>query len=209
MDHVPSASPEQSIFESIRRLPDIRGLAAEYLDTGLDLLVENPALEAIPVVGSIRALTRGAITFREARYTQKLLKFLTELGPSTDADVEYWQEKLQNEPTETGARILDVLDRVTALRKAEIIAWITRLWLDGECERETFFRAIEMVEKALTEDLEEFLRAPEQLGSYEGVYRLIATGLAIDQSEQIVTERSQPPALSREGQLLTRAVEER
>lgn len=208
MDHVPSASPDESLFESIRRLPDTQALAAEYLDTGLDLLVDNPALDAIPVVGSIRALTRGVITFREARYTQKLLKFLTELGPSTDADVEYWQDKLQGEPTETGARILEVLDRVTALRKTEIIAWITRLWLDGECERGTFFRVIEMVEKALTEDLE-VLRAPEQLGSYEGVDRLIATGLAIDQSEQIVTERSQPPALSREGQLLKRAVEER
>lgn len=206
MSEQSNTSAEQSIVESVLRLPDIQDLAANFLDAGIDSLVDNEALEVIPVVRTIRGLAHGVAGFREARFTQKLLKLLVELGPADHADTERWDARFRDEPKETGARVLDIVDRVTALRKVELIAGVTRLYLDGECDRTMFLRTVEMIEKALTEDLEALVRQRGPIDSIQGMDRLIAVGLAMDRSAALLLQSSQPATRSQEGELLQRAV---
>jgi len=196
-----------SIFKSL--VPSVYEIAAEMAEVGIDALVDNVVLDAIPSVRALRTLFGLPGNFREAWLEKKLLAMMYGLGPISVEDSERWQKKLASESglAGTGERVLALVDRVAAALKAELIGQVMRAWLDGTCDRATFLRTAEMIDNALTEDLvylmESWTDQPWKEGGYEpAARRLIAAGLMVDRSSAILDETSKLPAPSDEGALL-------
>jgi hypothetical protein len=196
---------EDSVVESILRLPEFHEVAADLAERGIDALVDNAVVNEIPVIKTIKGLVRGAVGFHEAWLTKKLLTMFAAFGDVPDEeDVKRWKRRLADDKstTETGERVLAVIDSVTSIPKAKLVGIAFRAYLDGECQRETFLRTCEMIDSALTEDLVYLLQTWEEGCDDAPCARVVAVGLMTDRSVTMGTEASKPPAPSAEGTAL-------
>lgn len=200
----PHDEAEDPVVASVLRLPEVHDVAARALEAGLDAIVENSALDAIPVVASVRALARGVVAFHDAWLTKKLAALMFGVGEASDRDVERWRARLDEDggTRETGERVLALVDGVTSLWKAELLGRLFRLYLDGGCSRVDYLTTAEMVHAALTEDLRFLLHDWDEGADSERCRRLIAVGLMKDRSSSLLLESSQPPTTSNPGHLL-------
>ena len=211
---------DESVVDSVQRTPQIRDLAVDLSELGVDELLEriteNEALQAIPVVKSLLAMFRGALSVREAIFTKKLLKFVVGVGDVSEEDTQRWRRRTNHDPRDMGERIIVLVDRLSALWKAELMGRVFRLYLDGKCERSSFLRAAEMIDVSLTDDLSYLLHSRDRSSSPaeheddEGsatANRLISVGLMTDRSVRLLAESAGPPVPSEEGELLLQAVQ--
>ena len=160
------AEQGDSIIASVLRLPELHAVAEGLVEAGLDSFVDNPAVDAIPIVATLKALVRGGTGYREAWLSKKLISMLYGVGPVSDEDIGRWRRRLSSEQrtAETGERILALVDRVTTTWKAQVLGELFRAYLDRHCDRRDFLRAAEMVGESLRER-EMTIRAFRILGS--------------------------------------------
>lgn len=208
----PDRAPDDAddpVVASVLRLPEVHEVAAGVLEAGLDAVVDNSALDAIPVVASVRALARGVGAFRDVWLTKKLAALIFGVGEASDRDVGRWRTRLDGDggARETGERVLALVDGVTSVWKAELLGRLFRLNLDGECSRADYLTTAEMVHAALTEDLRYLLQDWDDDADSERCRRLIAVGLMEDRSSSLLLESSQPPTTSVPGHLLLRVTD--
>jgi hypothetical protein len=197
----------QSLISTVTKLPELQDVTHDYAELALDALVDSGIADEIPIVKTVRAFARGVTGLHEALLMRKLAALLQGLGNFTDEEAMRFREKLRTDEQieDFGERVIGIVDRVESATKARIIGLMLREYLSGRCDRVTFLRSIEMVDRALTEDLA-FLAGQWVEGSKEpSCDRLLAVGLMTDRSERLVTESSQPPAPSAEGDLLRRS----
>lgn len=197
------------LIKSVLRLPELHSVAEGLADVGLDALIDNAAVHAIPVVATVTGLVRGGIGFREAWLSRKLLSMLYGIGEATDEDVRCWRKRLRSEQgaTETGERLLALIDRVTTTWKSQMLGELFRAYLDGRCDRRTFLNTAEMVDAALTEDLRFLVGGWHDGDDEDACGRLTSVGLMADRSSALVVEDSGPPVLSDQGTLVRDVME--
>ena len=200
---------EHSILRSAVQ-PEAVDLASEVAGYGVDRLVEiladSDLLDVIPVVKSLRAITRGAVGIREGLLARNLLRFIAGVGAVSTKDAERWRDRLGDDTGEMGERVLRLVDRASAPAKAVLIGRAFRAYLDAECDRQTFLRTVEMIDRSLTEDLVALVEAPSAEADEDSsaTARLMSTGLLVSRAHSLVTEESRPPSTSVEGALLQR-----
>lgn len=215
-----SSSPEESVLSAVLQ-PEAYEAASDLSEWAVDEIargiVDSEVLEAIPLVKSVIAMAKGVAGFRDYMFAKNLARCIAEVGQSSSRDRERWRERIQDHPADMGERVLVALDRANAPLKAVLIGRLFRLYLDRECESPEFMRSVEMVERALTDDLlillDRSLKNPNPkigLGAESPLLsRLTAVGLVRDLSP---TARSLHwgnsivrKGLSTEGDLLVRA----
>jgi hypothetical protein len=126
------------------------------------------------------------------------------LGDLDADEAAKWSEKLQADQAieDFGERVIGIVDRVESAVKARIVGLMLREYLSGGCDRDAYLRSIEMVDRALTEDLLFLAERWTEDVSDPACERLISVGLMADRSSKLLLESSEPPAPSREGELL-------
>jgi len=194
----------RSLAETVAKMPELQDLTQAYAELGFDALVDSGIADEIPVVKTVLALTRGAAGLREAWLTKKLIALLLGLGSLTEKEAASFREKLQDDDRieEFGERVIGIVDRVESTAKAKIVGLMLREYLSGRCTRDSYLRSIEMIDRALTEDLAFLIDGWDEGMSEPACDRLMAIGLMTDGSVRLVTESSQPPAPSIEGELI-------
>ncbi len=203
-----------SLIESVLQLSSLHSLAVEYAEAGIDSLVDNPVVQRVPVVGTIRAVFQGATALRDAFLTKKLLTMLKAIGDVSYDDVRRWRDRIDSDKgrRDTGERVLAIMDRIITADKAWYIGKLFREYLDGRCDCESFLRTTEMIDNALTEDVHYLAHrwsepTSDDLNVDEAVCaRLIAIGLMTDRVTRIAAMSSRPPAPSTEGALIRSAL---
>ena len=118
--------------------PNARDPAAEYLEVGVDQLIDNEALDVIPVVSTLRKLFKGSLGIREQYLTKKLVRLIYGVGPHSERDLSRWRDRIKREApnlTEVGERLLMIIDNVASMKKAELIGKAFRRDRDSEIER--------------------------------------------------------------------------
>lgn len=194
----------EPLLATVQRLPEVRRVAEELVEAGIDAFVGNAAIDAIPIVATVKALVRGAAGYHEAWLSKKLVAMLYGVGDVSEANVVRWTKRLRDDPglRETGERVLAVVDRATSTWKAELIGRLLRSYLDGGCDRQAFLVTTEMVDAALTEDLRFLIEEWSEGMDSDAAQRLIGVGLMRDQASRLLTEDSEPPIPSHAGQIL-------
>lgn len=211
MDAIEPRTPDEPLAASVLRLPEFSAVAQDLVEAGLDAFVDNAAVDAIPIVASVKALVRGAIGYREAWLSKKLVALLYGVGQVKERDLQRWRKRLEAEPDlqQTGERVLAVVDRVTSTWKAELIGHLFRLYLDGRCDRAAFLQASEMVDDALTDDLRYLVTEWSEGLDTAACKRLVSVGLMSDRESRLLLESSQPPTTSDLGALVRDAAPSR
>jgi hypothetical protein len=190
--------PDDPLLLSVIRLPELHDLVENAAESALDVLVNNDVIDVIPVVGSLRALTRGVVSWRDAHLTRKLIALLQGVGEVSERDRERWQQRLQDEDglRDAGERLVALVDRMTSTFKAELVGLLVRRYLDGMISQTTLLRTVEVIDRVLTDDLDSFLRLGPEGVPEEVADRLISVGLMLDRTALMALESSRPPAAS-------------
>lgn len=130
--------------------------ALEAGEAALDLLTDNEAVKAVPVIGTAFKLLKGVDDMRDRALAAKLETFVRD--PSLQSD--QVREKLKNgissseeEAIKVGEMLFLVLDKMTDLEKPRLLARVFRAYLDGVITAVDLRRLSHALDGAFTDDL--------------------------------------------------------
>jgi len=125
-------------------------------EAALDLLTDNEAVKAVPVVGTAIKLLKGVDDARDRALVAKLEKFIQD--PSLQSARA--REKLRsgiaadlNEATKVGETLFLVLDKMTDLDKPGLLAKVFLAYLDNVISAAELRRLAHAIDGAFTDDL--------------------------------------------------------
>ena len=172
---------------------EVSGIAGEYVELGLDALVEDGLFKDIPIVSTAVAVYRIGKSIRERHHIAKLISFLNEFNKGI-ADEEkrtkYRQKFISNETfrNQELEYILLLTDRYISFDKPQMLAKLYLSYLDDEIIWQEFTMYAEVVDRflmldcnTLTGDAEKII-VPRNIGG-ESVLRLVALGLMTEITE--------------------------
>lgn len=130
--------------------------ALEAGEAALDLLTDNEAVKAVPVIGTAFKLLKGFDDMRDRALAAKLETFIRD--PSLQSD--HAREKLRNgissseeEAIKVGETLFLVLDKMTDLEKPRLLARVFRAYLDDVITAVDLRRLSHALDGAFTDDL--------------------------------------------------------
>lgn len=130
--------------------------ALEAGEAALDLLTDNEAVKAVPVIGTAFKLLKGVDDMRDRALAAKLETFIRD--PSLQCDPV--REKLRNgissseeEAIKVGETLFLVLDKMTDLEKPRLLARVFRAYLDEVITGADLRRLSHALDGAFTDDL--------------------------------------------------------
>lgn len=155
--------PDEPLLRSVVRAGEVSSAIDEYLELGLDALIDNELLDALPIVGTVKAGVSALRSIRDRMLMKKLAAFLQGAMPRSESERVRWLAKIASDRDRraTGERLLMIIERAVSVQKAMYVGWVFRQYLEGRCDAPTFRRSIEMIDNALTEDLEALVSARE------------------------------------------------
>jgi hypothetical protein len=161
-------------------LPIIQ-LSAEAAEIVADV-ISSETVAAIPVVGTAFSVVRAMDAIRERILQQKLLAFLKEPSLAKAAEARRLRNAIyqdEEKAAQIGTTLLLVLDKVTDLKKPELLGKVYAAYLSDEIDAESVLRLAHAIDMAATWDLVTFIEAPTTQGflTDDWAQRLSSTGL--------------------------------
>jgi hypothetical protein len=153
---------------------DLSDVSADYMEIGLDGILDDGLLKDIPVVKSIISLYKTGVNIRERFLIKKLLVFLTSLSDTTIDDRLKFIRKHEKESAKIGEELIVLLDRLDHVNKPVYVAKLFKHYLNEEISLIVYQRLCQIIDRCFIEDLR-FLK--ENAGS-EIVTGIEALGLA-------------------------------
>jgi hypothetical protein len=128
-----------------------------------DALSDDGVLKEIPVVGNIFKLCKAVHGVRDRIFAAKLQRFVSGLGDEATFIVKL-RKRIQQSPEQAqiiGETLLMVLERITAIEKADLLAIIFYAHTDGVVTSQDFRRIIQAIDMAFIDDLQKLLELNE------------------------------------------------
>lgn len=116
---------------------EVQDLMKEYAEIGLDTALSEGLLKDIPLVGTIVGLAKVGISVSDRILIRKIIKFL---GPLSDLSDKRRQEMVQKLEADTaygrkvGEHLIEILDRLEAHCKPQMIALAFKAYAKGEID---------------------------------------------------------------------------
>lgn len=137
---------------------EVSGITGEYVELGLDALVEDGLFKDIPIVSTAVAVYRIGKSIRERHHIAKLISFLNEInkGAADEEKREEYREKFagnekfRNQELEY---ILILIDRYIGFDKPQLLAKLYLAYLDGEIKWDEFTQYAEVIDRLLPGDI--------------------------------------------------------
>lgn len=132
----------------------------EGTEAALDLVADNPAVQAVPVVGTAFKLLKGVDDLRDRALREKLLRFLQEPSLREALKARALRKEILEElgrDQEIGEMLFLVLDNVTDMTKPVLLAKAYASYLDTQIDAFAFEAIAHAIHSAFLRDLEEFL----------------------------------------------------
>src|ERR1035437_10047632 len=156
----------------------------ENAEALVDSLINDEFLKDIPVVGTAIKLCSAVDSLRDRAFAAKLHKFVLGLGNNHSAVAVKWRQLVDKSPEDAkrvGETLFMVLERLSDLEKAELLASVFRAHVDDIIASQDLRRLAQAIDMAFMDDLKRLLeldRHPEK--SAEPWLRYLApTGLTI------------------------------
>lgn len=188
--------------------------AAESVEAGVDLLIENEAIRAIPFVGSIVKIAKGVDDYRSRLLLQKLYAFLVEPALQTRQESKALRTIIladEEKQQDIGDTLFLVLDKITDLKKPSLLAKIFVAYLDGQIDAQVFLMLAHCIDQSHLADLLALLNNSDAEVANDATWksRLVSSGL-ISAQVDIVAEYNHSYhvyGVSELGKALIRSVE--
>ncbi len=154
-------SIEESLFASIAN-SDLKSLAIELSEVGLDQILKDGLAKDIPVLGSIVGFAGAAITIRDCLFAKKLAIFLANFEATSKEQRKEQLDKLALDASErkrVGEHLLLLLDKMNDMTKPAMIARAFQAYLSEGIDRDQFqalSHVIDVINVASIPDLRRF-----------------------------------------------------
>lgn len=134
-------------------------LTLETAEIVADTLHDNELLEAFPVVGAALKLCKAVDNIRDRFFIAKLQRFLyaTDAAPEMKAKFRAEAEASPEQTSKFGESICLILDRITDLRKAELIGVLFVAYASDVISLDQLQRLTHAVDAAFIADIESLL----------------------------------------------------
>lgn len=146
---------EVSMIDSIAK-SNIQALAMDAAELGIDSVLDDELIKAVPIIGSIAKLYQFTISVRDRIFVRKVLSFLNEFSDISEVRRNQFANELdKNAGTreKAGAALVLLLERLDDLKKPEIVGRLYRAKLDGRLSFAELWRFCMVVERAYLPDL--------------------------------------------------------
>jgi hypothetical protein len=158
--------------------------ALENVEAVVDAATNDEVLKNIPVIGTAVKLCKAGDDIRNRIFAAKITRFLQTLNKTPPEAREKIAQKVASSPDEAkkvGETLLLVLERITALEKAEIVAYLFIAYIFEQLTEDEFRRLSDAVDQAFIDDLVKFLaiRRVPRVGREPFLTYLSHTGLTI------------------------------
>ncbi len=121
-----------------------------------DLLTDNEAIRAIPVIGTAFKVCRGIDDIKSRIFAAKVAAFISEPHLQTAAARQKMKQKLLDNPVEAeavGETLFLVLDRLIDIDKSALLAKIYVAYIDGVLAQIELKRIAQAIDLSFGEDL--------------------------------------------------------
>lgn len=150
---------------SVIRSDSVFGVGKEYLELGIDAVLDSEAIKDIPLVSTVVGILGAAGSVRDQLLTNKLLRFIGQLSEIPQEERIAMVERLNDDDKfsgRAGAVLIEILDRMESEKKPELAAKVFAAYAKNKISFEEFRRilvALERVPSFDIEKLEEFSKA--------------------------------------------------
>ncbi|MEZ5057436.1 MAG: hypothetical protein R2879_10430 [Saprospiraceae bacterium] len=149
---------------------DLKGLAIDYSEIGLDSMIEDGVLSEIPVIKTIVAIGNTSIKISNYFFIKKIASFLSDLDRYSPEERNELISQIDNDPKtkiKVGEKILYLLEKAEDHLDAKLISMLFCAFLSKEIRYEEFLKGSRIIISISYEDLSEFLlREKEHLNYY-------------------------------------------
>ncbi|MDD3758253.1 MAG: hypothetical protein PHN76_08815 [Advenella sp.] len=165
-------------FEVVKvlRSKSLVNTGKEYLELGLDGMLESDALKNIPFVSTVVGIFSMIGSVRDHMLANKLLRFFSQLSEISQEERINMVEKLNEDDKfsgRVGATIIEILDRMESQKKPELAAKCFAAFARNEISYEELRRILFALERVPSFDI-------EKLGGFSEV--TIKESLKMDES---------------------------
>lgn len=125
-------------------------------ESAADLLTDNEAVRAVPVVGTALRLLKGVDDLRDRALAAKLERFFRDPALQSERARRKLRDGISDDPEEAakvGETLFLVLEKVTDLQKPGLLARVFLAYLDGEIRADDLRRLAHAMDFAFTDDL--------------------------------------------------------
>lgn len=149
-----------------------------------DSLIDSEIIKSIPVVGTALKVISGSLDLRDKIFLLKVQRFLQEIETlSSEEKLEFNRSITSNEEAmrNTGEAVLLVLDKLSDLKKAELLGFYYSCFLRGHLDQYQFRRVATAIDMAFIDDIERFLESglDELLSKKQFMEALFSSGMTV------------------------------
>lgn len=154
-----------SAVVNVLKSDSVVSVGKEYLEIGIDTLMESGALKDIPLVNTVVGIVGAAGSVRDQLLANKLLRFVSHLSEIPQEERIAMVEKLNDDDKfsgRAGAALIEILDRMESEKKPELAAKFFAAYARNEISFEELRRILVALERLPSFDivkLEEFSKA--------------------------------------------------
>ena len=135
----------------------VSSLGKEFLELGLDSMLDSGALKDIPLVGTVLGIYGTADTIRDHLFAKKLIGFLSQLSEISQEERISMVEKLNEDEKfsgRVGSSLLEMLDRIESEKKPELAARCFAAYARGRISFEDLRRVLHALERIPSFDID-------------------------------------------------------
>jgi len=134
----------------VLRSDDIKSLAVDYAELGIDRMLAEGIARDIPFIGSLVGVAKIGVTIHGRLFAKKLFQMLGPLAAiDTSARVEMI-DRLENDPKygrKVGEHLIELIDRIEAHRKPPMISAVFLAYQKNEIDADMLNRLTHAVER--------------------------------------------------------------
>jgi len=136
--------------------------ALENVEAMVDAGIDNEIAKSIPIVSTVFKVLKAVPDIRNRIFAAKLTRVIQvfeRISPETTEKIRQKAATSPDEAQKVGENLLLVLDKITALEKAEIIAYVFIAYTLGRIGAADFRRLADAIDQAFIDDLKGLLNA--------------------------------------------------
>lgn len=150
-----------SAVVNVLRSDSVISVGKEFLEIGIDTMLESGALKEIPLVNTVVGIFGAADSVRDQLLTAKLLCFISQLSEVPQEERVTMVEKLNEDDKfsgRAGAAVIEILDRMESEKKPELAAKCFAAYARHEISFEELRRILFALEQVPSFDIEKLER---------------------------------------------------
>lgn len=143
---------------SVLRSDSVIAVGKEYLELGVDAVLDSEVLKDVPLVNTVVGIFNVAGTFRDHNLAAKLIRFLNQLSDVKQQDRVEMVERLNEDGKfsgRVGSALIEILDRMESEKKPELAARCFAAYAKKEISFEELRRILLALERVPSFDIEQ------------------------------------------------------